>query len=145
MLTLHNWLRKDSDIGKVYFSPTLVSREDPETGEIIERSRKKEIPRESWESLSNTRARNSANEAKHIRKEFTDYFTNESCIPWQWKCARVDIQTVKHVFVTKINRTFSYTGEKNVNVNINTNVLFYTTKVKIKSQFFSSLNYLSIL
>ena len=81
MLTLHNWLRKESDIGKVYFSPTLVSREDPETGEIIERSRKKEIPRESWESLSNTRARNSANEAKHIRKEFTDYFTNERCIP----------------------------------------------------------------
>ena len=135
-LTLHNWLRKDSDIGKVYFSPTLVSREDPETGEISERSWRKEIPWELWKSLSNTRACNSANEAKHIREEFTGYFTNERCIPWQWKCARVDIQTVKHVFVTKINRTFSYTGEKNVNVNVNTNVLFYTTKVKIKSVLF---------
>ena len=32
VLTLHNWLRKESDIGKAYFSPTLVNCEDPETG-----------------------------------------------------------------------------------------------------------------
>ena len=89
VLILHNWLRKESDIGKVYFSPTLVDREDPETGEIIEGSWRKEIPTESWKSLSNTRAHNPANEAKRIREEFTDYFTNEGCIPWQWKCARV--------------------------------------------------------
>ena len=38
VLTLHNWLRKNSDIGKVYFSPTLVDCEDPKTGEIIEGS-----------------------------------------------------------------------------------------------------------
>ena len=91
VLTLHNWLRKKSDIGKVYFSPTLVDREDPKTGEITERSWRKEIPTESWKSLSNTRAHNPANEAKRITEEFTDYFTNEDCIPWQWKCARVDI------------------------------------------------------
>ena len=89
VLTLHNWLRKESDIGKVYFSPTLVDREDPETDEIIEGSQRKEIPRESWKSLSNTRTHNPANEAKRIREEFTDYLTG--CIPWQWKCARVDI------------------------------------------------------
>ena len=47
VLTLHNWLRKKSDIGKVYFLPTLVDREDPETGEIIEGSWRKEIPTES--------------------------------------------------------------------------------------------------
>ena len=91
LLTLQNWLRKESDIGKVYFSPTLVSREHPETSEIIEGFWRKEIPTESWKSLSNTRAHNPANEAKRIREEFTDYFTNEGCIPWQWKCARVDI------------------------------------------------------
>ena len=91
VLTLHNWLRKESNTGKVYFSPTLVDREDPETGEIIEEFWRKEIPTESWKSLSNTRAHNPANEAKRIREEFTDYFTNEGCIPWQWKCARVDI------------------------------------------------------
>ena len=89
-LTLRNWLRKESDIGKVYFSSTLVDREDPETGEIIEGSWRKEMRTESWKSLSNTRAHNPANEAKRIREEFTDYFTNEGCIPWQWKCARVD-------------------------------------------------------
>ena len=91
MLTLHNWLRKESNIGKVYFSPTLVHREDPETGEIIEEFWRKEIPRESWKSLSNTRDRNPAIEAKCIREEFMDYFTNEGCIPWQWKCAKIDI------------------------------------------------------
>ena len=91
VLTLHSWLRKESDIGKVYFSPPLVDREDPETGEIIEGSWRKEIPTKSWKSLSNTRAHNTANEAKRIREEFTDYFTNEGYIPWQWKCARIDI------------------------------------------------------
>ena len=58
VLMLYNWHRKESDIGKVYFSPTLVDREDPES---IEGSWRKEIP---TESLSNTRAHNPANEAK---------------------------------------------------------------------------------
>ena len=91
LLTLQNWLRKEFNIGKVYFSPTLVNHEDPKTGEIIEGFWRKEISTESWKSLSNTRAHNSANEAKPIREELTDYFTNEGCIPWQWKCARVHI------------------------------------------------------
>ena len=43
-LTLHSWLRKESDIGKIYFSLILVDREYPETGEIIEGSWRKEIP-----------------------------------------------------------------------------------------------------
>ena len=91
LLTLQNWLRKESDIDKVYFSPTLVNHDDPETGEIIEGFWRKEIPTESWKSLSNTRAHNPANEAKCIREKFTDYFTNEGSIPWQWQCTRVDI------------------------------------------------------
>ena len=92
MLCLHFTIGLErTDIGKVYFSPTLVDREDPETVEIIEGSWGKEIPTASWKSLSNTRAHNPANEAKRIREEFTDYFTNEACIPWQWKCARADI------------------------------------------------------
>ena len=91
VFTLHNWFRKDSNIGKVDFSPTLVDREDPETGEIIEGSWRKEVHTESWKSLSNTRDHNPANEAKHIREEFTDYFANKGCISCQWKCTRVDI------------------------------------------------------
>ena len=91
VLTLHNWLRKESNTGKVYFSPTLDDPEDPETGEIIEEFWRKEIPTESWKSLSNTRARNPDIKAKHIREEFTDYFTNEGCISWQWKCIKIDI------------------------------------------------------
>ena len=85
VLTLRNWLRKESNIGKIYFSPKLVSHEDRETGEIIEESWRKEIPTESWKSLSNAKGHNPVNEAKRIREEFTDYFKNEGCIPWQWK------------------------------------------------------------
>ena len=73
VVTLHNRLRKESDIGKVYFSPTLVDREDPETGEINEGSWRKEISTESWRSLCNTRAHNLANKAKSIREEL--YFS----------------------------------------------------------------------
>ena len=47
VLTLHNWLRKESDFSKVYFSTTLIDREDPETGEIFEGSWRKEIPTKS--------------------------------------------------------------------------------------------------
>ena len=72
VLTLHSWPREEFNIAKVYFSPTLVDCEDPETGEIIEGSWRKEIPTESWKSLSNTRSHNPANEAKRIREEFTD-------------------------------------------------------------------------
>ena len=75
----------------LHFTIGLVNHEDPETGEIIEEFWRKEIPTESWKSLSNTRARNSAIEAKHIREEFMDYFTNEGCILWQWKCTKIDI------------------------------------------------------
>ena len=57
-----------SNIGKVYFSPTLVDREDQETGQITEEFWRKEIPTESWKSLSNTRARNPAIEAKRLGK-----------------------------------------------------------------------------
>ena len=89
MLAIPSWLRKESNIGKVYFSPTLVDREDPETGETTEGSWRKEIGTESWKSLSNARAHNPANEGKCIREEFTDCFTNEGCISWQWKCATV--------------------------------------------------------
>ena len=73
VLTLHNWLRKESDIGKVYFSQT-VDRKDPETGEVIKGSWRKEIP-------TGIRAHNPADKAKRIREEFTDYFTNEVVIP----------------------------------------------------------------
>ena len=81
VLTLHNWLRKESDIVKVYFSQTLVNRKDPETGEVIKGSWRKEIPTGSWKSLSTIRAHNPANKAKQIREEFTDYFTNEVVFP----------------------------------------------------------------
>lgn len=91
VITLHNWLRMDSSIGKVYLPQSLLDREDTETGEIIEGSWRSDNPTESWQSLSITKANNPSKEAKLIREEFTDYFANEGCIPWQWRCARIDV------------------------------------------------------
>ena len=36
VITLHNWLRMDSSIGKIYLSHSLLDYEGTETGEIIE-------------------------------------------------------------------------------------------------------------
>ena len=42
-------------------------------------------------SLSFTKANNHTKGAGFIREEFTEYFSNEAYIPWQRRCARVDI------------------------------------------------------
>ena len=86
-ITLHNWLRKDSTYGKVYVSRDLVDNEDVMTGEITEGSWRKDPPTESWYSLSLNKASNATHEAKAIREEFREYFYNEGCVPWQWRCA----------------------------------------------------------
>ena len=91
LITLHNWLRKESSLGKVYIPPTLIDHENPETGEVIQGSWRNEQPLESWKSLSIDKKNNSTIEAKRIRKEFTEYFSNEGCISWQWRSARIDI------------------------------------------------------
>jgi len=46
---------------------------------------------ESWHSLSLNKASNATHEAKAIREEFSAYFNNERCIPWQWHCVRLDV------------------------------------------------------
>ena len=42
-------------------------------------------------SLSKNRGNHASNLANEIRQEFTEYFTKEGCVSWQWKCARVDL------------------------------------------------------
>ena len=42
-------------------------------------------------SLSFTKANNHTKGAEFIREEFTESFSNEAYIPWQWRCTRVDI------------------------------------------------------
>ena len=37
-ITLHNWLREESENGKIYISKSLIDHENTETGEIFEGS-----------------------------------------------------------------------------------------------------------
>lgn len=90
-ITLHNWLRMDSTYGKVYIPQDLADSEDKTTGKIIEGSWRQDQPTESWYSLPLNKVSNPTNEAKAIREEFNEYFNNEGCVPWQWRCARLDV------------------------------------------------------
>ena len=91
IITLHNWLRKDSSYGKVYIPSELVDNEDITTGEITEGAWRKEPPTESWYYMPVTIATNPTQEAKAIREEFNEYFFNEGSVPWQCRCARIDV------------------------------------------------------
>ena len=87
-ITLHNWLRKDSS----YYIPIkLVDNEDITRGEITEGVWRKDPPTKSWYSVSITKVNNPTQEAKAIREEFNKYFFNEGNIPWQWRCAWIDV------------------------------------------------------
>ena len=81
----------DSMYGKVYIPQDLADNEDKTTGKIIEGSWRQDQPIESWYSLSLNKVSNPTNEAKAIREEFNEYFNNEGCVPWQWRCARLDV------------------------------------------------------
>jgi hypothetical protein len=44
----------------------------------------------SWENVRPLRSHNPTFEAKDIRQEFTNYFTMEGAVAWQWKSAHID-------------------------------------------------------
>ena len=91
-ITLHNWLRSQNGAGKIYLTPGLVDSENIETREISEGSWRRDAIQGSWYSVSNSvHGNRSTNIAKEIREEFTEYFMNEGCVSWQWKCARIDV------------------------------------------------------
>ena len=91
-VTLHNWQRSRSSVGKIDLPVGLVDQET-KSGEIIEGNwRNDEVSSGTWLSLSNDNYGNrSSNVAKAIRDEFTDYFNMDGAISWQWRCARVDV------------------------------------------------------
>ena len=82
-LTLHNWLRADSTSRNIYCPPILVDREDPDTAEIIPGSWREDTPSDSFLDLQPSLTRNSCNEAKRMREEFTQWFNNEGDVVWQ--------------------------------------------------------------
>ena len=94
-ITLPDWLRRNSEIGKVYVPQWLIDPKDPDNGEVIDGSWRSDTSNESWKSLFFTKANNPIKEAHFIREEFTEYFSNEGCMPWKWRYARVDIWIMK--------------------------------------------------
>ena len=52
---------------------------------------RKDPPTESWYSMSVTKANNPTREVKAIREEFNEYIFKEGSVPWQGRCARIDV------------------------------------------------------
>ena len=90
-ITLHNWQQKDSSHGNVYIPSKLVDNEDITAGEITEGVWRKDPPTKSWYSMSVTKVNNPTQEVKATWEEFNKYFFNEGSVPWQWRCARIDV------------------------------------------------------
>ena len=91
-ITLHNWLRSESKIGKTDIPVGLTDRENIETGEFFEGTWRSDKYQGTWYSMRNSLHGNrSSNLAREVRDEFTEYFMNEGCVPWLWKSAKIDI------------------------------------------------------
>ena len=90
-IALHNWLRSDADTGKVYIPNGLADREDIENGTVIEGAWRSDEVTGTWLPLATSRGNHASNQANEIRQEYREYFTQEGCVPWQWKCEKVDL------------------------------------------------------
>ncbi len=89
-ITLHNFLRSNSRIGKIYIPPGLADQFDPVTGELtpgLWRATDGALP---WEDIGRLGSSNATFHAKEIRKEFTEYFAMEGAVSWQWVRAHID-------------------------------------------------------
>lgn len=77
-LTLHNWLRTETEAGHIHLP--LGPQEDsaPSSGDT-----------NAWLDLEDFGHHNATQEAKNIRKEYTEYVMNEGVVPWQWRSAHL--------------------------------------------------------
>ena len=76
-LTLHNWLRTQTEAGQIYNSQELAADSLHPNGD------------NSWLNLQDFGQHNATQDAKEIRKEFTEYVTMEGEVPWQWRSAHI--------------------------------------------------------
>ena len=90
-ITLHNWLRKESENWKIYIPKGLIDHENIEAGEIFEGSWRADDVQGSWYPMSLSPSGNhSTKHPRELREEYSEYFMNEGCVPWQWKSASAD-------------------------------------------------------
>ena len=80
-ITLHNWLREESENEKIYIPKGLIDHENIETGEIFEYSWKADDVQGSWYPMLLTLSGNHFTiYARELREEFSEYFMNEGCM-----------------------------------------------------------------
>jgi len=92
-ITLHNWQRSSSSIGKVELLKGLVDQE-ASTCEIISGSWRDDIPTSTWFPIVNDKYGNRPNNvAKSIREEFTEYFNLEGYVSWQWRLPKLTFKS----------------------------------------------------
>ena len=71
-LTLQNWLRTETEAGHIYLPFEPQEDGAPPSGDT-----------NAWLDLEEFGHHNATQEAKNIRKEFTEYVMNEGVVPWQ--------------------------------------------------------------
>ena len=82
-ITLYNWLREESENGKIYIPKGLIDHEDIETGQIFEGSWRANDFQGSWYPMSLSHSGNhSTNHARELREEYLEYFMNGGCVSW---------------------------------------------------------------
>ena len=76
-ITLHNWFRPEADAGQIQHSQNLTEDNGCQAGD------------NSWLNLEDFGHHNATQEAKEIRKEFTEHVTMEGVVPWQRRSAHI--------------------------------------------------------
>ena len=76
-ITLHNWLRSETDAGQIQHLKDLTEDNGNHTEDNL------------WLNLEDFGHHNATQEAKGIRKEFTEYVMKEGTVPWQWRSAHI--------------------------------------------------------
>lgn len=76
-ITLHNWLRSETEAGQIQHLQDLTEDNGSHTED------------NSWLNLEDFGHHNATQEAKGIRKEFTEYVMKEGTVPWQWRSAHI--------------------------------------------------------
>lgn len=90
VLILHNWLRSEAASGKVYIPSNLIDFDDLGNNTVIPGDWRKDAPNGTWNNLQPSISKNSTKQAKEIREDFKQFFTNEGSVPWQWRAAQLE-------------------------------------------------------
>ena len=89
--TPYNRLREDCENRKISIPKSLIDHDNVGTGLFFECSWKADDVQGPWYPVSLSRNGNhSTIYASELREEYSEFFINEGCVPWQWKSARVD-------------------------------------------------------